>query len=73
MLTMTVAVNERGRRVGQSPHRGKLTNHDVDLMLGMHDEGWSYKRLSRTFEISKSQVCNTIKGRQRCQTPTSLR
>lgn len=62
-----VAVNEIGRRVGDSHHNAKLTNHEVEMLIGMHGDGLGYRRLSIMFEVSKSLVRNIIKGRARCQ------
>lgn len=33
-----VAVNEHGRRIGESHPRAKLTDHEVDLMRELFDE-----------------------------------
>jgi hypothetical protein len=66
----TVAVNEINRRIGQDHHNAKLTNHEVELLLVMHEDGWGYRRLSATFEVSKSLVRNIVKGKSRNQTPT---
>lgn len=69
MPTITIAVNEQGRRVGDSHHNAKLTDHEVDLLLAMRDEGLTYQQLADKFEISKSQARNIVKGIKRCQTP----
>jgi len=68
-----VAVNEIGRRVGDSHHNAKLTNHEVELLLVMYQEGLGYRRLAAKFEISKSQVRNICKGRARCQSASDWR
>ena len=73
MTIRFVGVNELGRRVGESHSNSKLTNHDVELLLVLHDEGWGYRRLSAKFEISKSQVRNIVKGLRRCQVATAWR
>ena len=65
-----VALNDIGRRIGDSHHNAKLTNADVDLLLTFHDEGWGYRKLSAKFEVSKSLVRNICKGMVRCQTAT---
>lgn len=62
-----VAVNEMGRRVGDSHHNAKLTNHEVEMLLTMHGPGFGYGKLASIFEISKSMARNYIKGRARCQ------
>lgn len=63
-----VAVNERGCRIGQDHPRAKLTNHEIELLLRLHDEeGWGYRRLAKKFEISKSQARLIVKGANRWQ------
>jgi Mor family transcriptional regulator len=66
-MKLQIATNENGRSIGEDHHRAKLTNGDVDMLLALRDEGWSYGRLARKFEVSKSQVRNIVKGYKRCQ------
>jgi ribosome-binding protein aMBF1 (putative translation factor) len=72
-MRKTVAVNERGIRIGEDHQRAKLTNHEVDLLLELREDGWSYRRLADKFEISKSQVRYICKGHSRCQTAVSFK
>lgn len=73
MATIRVAVNEIGRRIGHDHHRAKLTNGEVDLILDLRDEGWSYLEIARKFEISKCTVRDIIKGRRRAQYAVSFK
>lgn len=73
MPTRTIAVNAKGRRVGDSHHNARLTDAEVDQLLTLHDEGWGYRKLAAMFEVSKSLVRNICKGRARCQVPTHWR
>ena len=66
-MSKVVAVNDRGFRVGQDHQNAKLTNHEVDLLLELRDEGWSYGKLRDAFELSKSGVRKICKGMTRCQ------
>lgn len=68
-MKITIGVNERGQRVGESHQRARLTDHEVDLLLQLHDEGWGYGRLARHFDISKSAARKICKGETRCQRP----
>lgn len=68
-----VAVNERGLRIGQWHHNARLTDHEVELLLRLRDEGWSYNRLADKFEISKSSVAHICRGERRCQTPAGYK
>lgn len=64
-----VAINEGGRRIGESHHNAALTDAEVGMLLDLRErEGWSYTRLARTFEIAKATARDYIKGRRRCQT-----
>lgn len=63
-----VAVNERGLRVGEDHPRAKLTDGEVDMLLALREEGWSYRQLAEKFEISKSAVRWYCIGGRRCQT-----
>lgn len=63
-----VAVNDAGRRIGDSHHNAKLTDHEVDLVLRMYDEGWGYKKLSAKFEVSRALIRGIVKGEKRSQT-----
>ena len=73
MKKQLVAVNERGLRVGDSHHNARLTNHEVDLLLTLRDEGWSYRKLAEKFEISKSGVRKICAGQTRCQIATKYK
>lgn len=56
MVKRTVAINERGLRVGEDHQNAKLTNAEIDLLLELREQGWSYRRLAEKFEVSKSAV-----------------
>ena len=73
MTSRTIAVNELGRRVGESHHNARLTNHEVELLLALHLEGWGYRRLAAKFEVSKRHVRDIIKGKRRCSVACAWR
>lgn len=60
--TELVGISERGKRVGGTHPRAKLTDADIDLMRELHEEhGMTYTVLAQKFECSKStawDVCN---------------
>ena len=60
-----VAVNERGHVVGESHPRAALTDHEVDLMLQLRDEGYSIGWLARKFEVSKGCAQHILSGHNR--------
>ncbi len=70
MKKRTVGVNEHGIRVGDSHQNARLTDSEVDMLLVLRDEGWSYRELAEKFEISKSGAHKICQGHRRCQTPS---
>lgn len=73
-LPPLVAVNRRGHAVGETHHRAKLSDADVDLILELHAAGLGYGRIAAKMDhvpggISKSMVRHVCKGVYRCQTP----
>ena len=69
-----VGVNDRGIRVGESHHRAKLTDNEVDRIVEYWESGmYSYKRLSEMFEVSKATIGHIVTGRRRAQRPTQWR
>lgn len=71
MTRRVVKVNDHGLRIGEDHPRAKLTDHDVDRLLEFREADpvyWSYARLGRTFDISKSQARYICNGTQRSQT-----
>lgn len=71
--TRMLAVNERGLRIGESHPRAVLTNHEVGLLMGLRDEGYSYAKLAKVFEVHKGTVAKILSGQRRCQTPAAFR
>lgn len=71
--TRTLAVNERGQRIGESHPGAVLTDHEVGLLMELRDEGYSYSSLAVVFEISKGAVAKILTGQRRCQTPAAFK
>lgn len=71
--TRFVAVNDRGRPIGESHPLAKLTDADIELIHWLHEEGLSYGQIAAKFDdgvtVSKSHVRDIIKGRRRGQLP----
>lgn len=67
MAKRMVAVNERGLRVGEDHQNATLTNAEIELLLRLRDDGWSYRQLAEKFEVSKSAVRWYCIGGRRCQ------
>lgn len=67
-----VGLNEKGSRVGETHHRARLTDHDVDLIRDLREEyGLTYQEIADKFEVSKSTIRDIVKCRRRWQRPES--
>lgn len=68
-----IALNERGQRIGESHHKAKLSNDDVDTILYLREAGLSYGQIAAKFDdgmtVSKSTVRDICQGRIRAQIP----
>lgn len=60
-----VAINERGHVVGESHPRAVLTDHDVDLVFELREDGMSIGRIAKAMEVSKGCVAHILAGRTR--------
>jgi len=67
-MQIKVAVNEKGYRIGDSHHRAKITNHEVDLILELNMAGYGYKRIAQKFDIGVRTVRDIINGKKRNHT-----
>lgn len=66
-------MNDRGRRVGASHPKAKLTQEQVNRIRDLHeDERLGYRRIARMFGLHRSTVVQ-ICSYTRWQTPTSFR
>lgn len=65
-----VGISEFGSRVGETHHRARLTDHDVDLIRSLRDEyGLTYQAIAEKFECSRSTIRDIIKCRRRYLRP----
>jgi hypothetical protein len=67
------AVNERNLRIGESHPRAVLTDHDVELVLELRDDGHSYRWIAMKMEVSLAQIFRICTGKQRSQIPSGHR
>lgn len=72
-LKIRIAVNAAGYRIGDSHHRAKLSDHEVELVLQLRAIGWSYEAIARKLDVGKSCVAKIIRGENRAQTPADWR
>lgn len=64
-----IGVNEHGRRVGESHHRAKLTDAEVDAIRALRDEGgFSIAQIADWFDhVSVATVRAICRYRRRVQ------
>lgn len=62
-----LAVNDRGYVIGEQHHRAKLTDHEVDLVLQLLDEGVSERVVAAKFEVSRRTIRDYKRGSLRSQ------
>lgn len=65
--TKLVPVNERGYTIGERHHRAKLSDHEVDLVVQLLDDGMSERCVAQKFDISRRLVRDIKSGRCRAQ------
>lgn len=69
-MRVVVAVNERGRRIGETHHNAVLSDADVDRMRDRHeDDGVGFRKIAREFGVARSTVRNICNYERRAQTP----
>lgn len=66
-----VAVNECGQRVGEDHPNARYTNAEIEMVLGLRDEGFGYKRIARMCDMPVRTVRDICNGRRRCQCPAA--
>ncbi|MFV8407253.1 helix-turn-helix domain-containing protein [Vibrio harveyi] len=54
-----------GRYFGSNHHFSKLSDHDVDLIRELHDEGLSIHSIARKMEVHPRAISNIVKYRCR--------
>lgn len=62
-----VALNENGRRIGESHPRAKLMDAEVDQVLELLDSGLSLAAVAGKMDVSKSCIAHIATGRRRSQ------
>ena len=65
-----VAVNERGRRIGEPHHNALISDSLVDQMRARHeDDGLGYRKIAREFNVALTTVRKICRYERRAQTP----
>jgi hypothetical protein len=69
-LRVVVAVNERGRRIGETHHNAHISQALVDEMRARHEEGGlGYRKISRELNVPLTTVRKICTYERRAQTP----
>jgi len=66
-MQKTVAVNERGLRIGEDHPRAELTDAEVERIRELHEEGMSYAVLAEKFEQTKGAIAKICRYERRGQ------
>lgn len=69
MKRIVIALSQKGIRLGEDHQHAKLTNHDVDLIRDLHEQGMTYRVIAEKFECSKSTIAGICQYRRRAETP----
>lgn len=64
---LTIAVNERGLRIGEDHQLARYLNSEIELLLSLRDEGKSYGEIVKIMGMPKSTVASVCNGKRRCQ------
>lgn len=62
-----VAINEKGRRMGEDHHNAKLTDGEVDLVRKLHAEGMGYAEIAEKFGVSRVTVGRICRYERRAE------
>lgn len=64
--------DDRGNRIGESNPAAILSDRDVELMLELRAEGYSYRWLADKFEVSRETVKSICTFRRRSIVPARV-
>lgn len=51
-----MAYSKSGRRVGESHANCKYSDHEVDLVLRLHEDGLAYRQIAKAMDMPLSTV-----------------
>jgi predicted DNA-binding protein (UPF0251 family) len=64
-----VPVNDARRRIGESHPGAVLTDHEVELVHELAEQGMTLAEIARKMEVSKGCVWKIVHGYRRGQVP----
>ena len=60
-----VGYNEYHRQVGESHHRAKLTDEDIERIRSLHEDGMTYSALGGIFNMAVSSIAKICRFERR--------
>lgn len=60
-----VGYNEYHRQVGESHHRAKLTDDDIERIRSLHEDGMTYSALAKIFDMAVSSIAKICRFERR--------
>lgn len=63
----TVALNDRGCRIGETHPRAKLMDYEVDMVFELRDSGMTLAAIAEKLDVTKGTVWKILTGRRRGQ------
>lgn len=68
-----IGVNELGYRVGEDHHRAKFTDHEIEQMRKLRDDGMPYARIACVMECAEATARHICTHRRRAQAPVKFK
>ena len=67
-----IGLNDEGRRVGETHHRAKLTDHDIELIRRLREAKppMSIAEIAKKFDVCKGLVSRIVNYKHRAQIAT---
>lgn len=62
-----IALNEQGRRIGESHPNAKLSDRDVELVLELREAGFSLRAIAEKMDVKKECIWKIVHGYRRGQ------
>lgn len=70
---MDVKINELGRRIGDSHPRAKFTDHEIEQMRWLRDQGWTCRAIAVKFDAAFGYVAEVCRCAKRAQVVAEVR
>lgn len=71
--TSLVAINDRGRVIGEDHQRARFSDREIDLMRTLYERGAGPSEIARAFDTTKRYVMKVVNYEVRAQTPAGYR